>query len=368
MRKHYLDNLRWMIILILFPYHTLLLYSSFSSVYFNTANNVFANAFILTFNPWFMQLLFAIAGIATYYSLKKRNTMKYLKERVSKLLIPMISGIIFVIPISSYFGFLYNGYGGSFLSLWWNIISNWLYYLGNGLLLGPLWFLLYLFIISLVAIPIIIKYKNGKWKIPIEKVTIPKLILLVFPLAIGSYFLNLYAEVSIVQFFLLFIFGYFFLSDDSVQQKLEEKRWPLFISFLILIIFYVTLTLNNTSSTVNAVNIIMSSFNSNILKFLLKMFNNLILWLGVLGIIGMGKHYLEFKNSISLYLSAASFPIYIFHIVWIYMFAYYLVRWIPNQMVLQVILIMTLSFMLTIATIEVMKRTRITRFLFGIKA
>jgi hypothetical protein len=45
------------------------------------------------------------------------------------------------------------------------------------------------------------KYKNGNWRIPIEKVTIPKLLLLIIPLAIGSFFLNLYPEKSIVQFF-----------------------------------------------------------------------------------------------------------------------------------------------------------------------
>jgi peptidoglycan/LPS O-acetylase OafA/YrhL len=68
-----------------------------------------------------------------------------------------------------------------------------------------------------------------------------------------------------------------------------------------------------------------------------------------------------------LYLSAASFPIYIFHIAWINMFAYYILNWIPNMMALQVILIMALSFIFTIATIEVVRRIKRVRFLFGIK-
>ena len=118
MRKYFMDNLRWLIILILFPYHTLIIYSGIGSYYFHVTNNTFADAFMLTFSSWFMQLLFAIAGIATFYSLKKRNPTQYLKERVSKLLIPMIAGVILVIPVSVYFGFLYSGYTGSFLSLW----------------------------------------------------------------------------------------------------------------------------------------------------------------------------------------------------------------------------------------------------------
>ena len=367
MRKYYLDNLRWIIILVLFPYHTLLLYSSIGSYYFHVANSAVANAFILSFAPWFMQLLFTVAGIATYYSLKRRDSQEYLKERVTKLLLPTVAGVLLVIPISVYYGYLYSGYTGSFLSLWLTIFTNPLYYLENGIILGPLWFLLYLFLISLVALPIIIKYKNSQWRIPLEKVTIPKLLLLIIPLAIGNFFLNLYPEKSMVQFFLLFLFGYFLLSDDGVQEKLEDNRWPLFISFLAITIVYLVITLPTIDSAGNAASASSFSLETILYLILLKIFVNSILWLGVLSVMGMGKHYLEFKNKITLYLSAASFPIYIFHIVWINLFAYYIIGWIPSLMALQVILIMALSFVFTIATIEVVRRIKGMRFLFGIK-
>lgn len=362
MRKYYLDNLRWLIILILFPYHTLLIYSGIGSYYFHVANSSIANAFILTFAPWFMQLLFAIAGIATYYSLKRRDAKQYLKERVSKLLLPTVAGAILVIPVSVYFGYLYSGYTGSFLSLGLSIFSHPLENLANGIIVGPLWFLLYLFIISVVALPLIMKYKKGEWRIPLEKVTVPKLLLGIIPLTIGSFFLNLYPEKSIVQFFLLFIFGYFLLSDDGIQQKLDDKRWPLFISFVVLTVIYVVLASYILSSSGDA-----ATSTSMISLFLMKLYANVILWLGVLGVMGMGKHYLEFKTPKTLYLSAASFPIYIFHIAWINMFAYYIINWIPDLMALQVILTMALSFIFTIATIEVVRRIKGVRFLFGIK-
>ncbi|MCC7550151.1 MAG: acyltransferase family protein [Methanobacterium sp.] len=367
MRKYYLDNLRWLIILILFPYHVLLIYSSIGSYYFHVANSVIANAFILTFAPWFMQLLFTVAGIATYYSLKKRDANQYLKERVSKLLLPTVAGVILVIPVSVYFGYLYMGYTGNFLNFFVNHFTNWIPNLESGIIIGPLWFLLYLFIISLAALPFIMKYKNGKWKIPLEKVTVPKLLLLIIPLAIGSFFLDLYPEKSILQFFLLFVFGYFLLSDDSVQQRLEDKRWPLFISFVAITIIYLLLSVPNIDSTGSAASTSAFTFYTILGAFIMKLFENTILWLGVLGVMGMGKHYLEFKNSKTLYLSAVSFPIYIFHIVWINLFAYYIINWIPNLMALQVILIMGLSFVFTIATIEVVRRIKGVRFLFGIK-
>lgn len=363
-RKYYLDNLRLMVILLLFPYHTLLIYSGIGGYYFNVANNLVANAFILSLAPWFMQLLFTIAGIATYYSLKRRNSSQYLKERVSKLLIPTLAGVVLVIPVSVYFGFLYNGFDGGFLSLWWTMMSNWMEYLAQGLLLGPLWFLLYLFIVSIIALPFIMKYKKSNWRIPLEKVTVPKLLLLVIPLALGSYFLNLYPEKSLIQFLLLFIFGYFLLSDDGVQERLEKSRWSLFISFLVLLGIYVySSAISITAST----GVVATSSTPLAIDLVAKLIINLIMWLGVLSVMGMGKHYLEFKNKRTMYLAGISFPIYIFHIVWINLLAYYIIGWIPQLMGVQVILIMALSFVLTLANIEVVKRIKGLRSLFGLR-
>lgn len=367
-RKYYLDNVRLMIILVLFPYHTLLLYSGVGSYYFHVTNDFAANAFILSFAPWFMQLLFVIAGIAAHYSLKRRNPREYLTERVSKLLIPMIAGAVLVMPLSIYFGYLYNGYGGSFPALWWELMSNGVRHLESGLLIGPLWFLFYLFAVSILAFPVIVKYKPGESRSPVEKVTIPKLLLLVIPLAIGSYFLNFYPEKSLVQFLLLFLFGYFLLSDDGVQRKLEERRWPLFITFLVLTIIYVKPTATNiTNAAAAAAGTTPMASYFDLTAFLVKLFTDLILWLGVLSVMGMGKHFLEFRKRSTLYLSAVSFPIYIFHIVWINLFAYCLLKWMPDRMISQILLTMLLSFLSTIATIEVLKRIKITRVLFGMK-
>ncbi|MDP1552575.1 MAG: acyltransferase family protein [Methanobacteriaceae archaeon] len=362
MRKYFLDNLRWMIILLLFPYHTFLIYNNIGIEYIiMSTGNTFATVFILLFSNWFMQLLFAIAGISTFYALKKRNSSEYLKERVTKLLIPTIAGIIFVLPVWVYYGFLYNGYTGNFLTFWRNFISNWFAFLADpyGSGLGPLWFLVSLFIISLLALPIIMKYRNGTWRIPLEKITIPHLLLLIIPLSIGSYFLNFAPQKSLVQFLLLFLFGYFFLSDDGIQQKLEDRRWPLFITFIGLTAIIILSYLYSLTQEISPG----ASVNDPLSVILI----NTLVWVAIMGIMGMGKRYLEFKNSATFYLAAASFPIYIFHIAWINIAAYYIIGFIPGMIALQMVLIMAISFVMTIATYEFVRRIKIIRFLFGIK-
>ncbi|MEW6009705.1 MAG: acyltransferase family protein [Euryarchaeota archaeon] len=361
MRLYFLDNLRWMIIMLLFPYHTLLMYNNLGIDYIiMVSGNTFATVFILLFSNWFMQLLFAIAGISTFYALKKRNKTEYLKERVSKLLIPTIAGIIFVLPVWVYYGFLYNGYTGNFLSFWWYFLTNWPAFAGDayGSGIGPLWFLLYLFIISLVALPIILKYRNANWKLPLEKINIPHMLLFIIPLSIGSFFLNLAPEKSLVQFFLLFLFGYFLLSDEGIQNKLEKRRWPLFITFIgltaILITIYFQAANNNVSPDIFS--ILFEAF-----------YINTLVLVAVMSIMGMGKHYLEFNNSATLYLAAASFPIYIFHIAWINIAAYYIIGFIPGAIALQIVLIMAISLVMTLLTYEMVRRIKIVRSLFGIR-
>ncbi|MDD3754552.1 MAG: hypothetical protein ACOX08_01460 [Methanobacterium sp.] len=95
------------------------------------------------------------------------------------------------------------------------------------------------------------KYKKAKRKIPPEKITIPWLISLIIPLTIASFFLDIYPEKSILQFFLLFIFGYFLLSNDSVQEKLEKRRWLLFILFRAINTIYVVISSSSLNATVD---------------------------------------------------------------------------------------------------------------------
>lgn len=72
MRKYFLDNLRWIIILILFPFQTFRIYS-FENFYIHGPINVILYEFIVFVAHWFMTLLFVIAGISTYYSFKKKT-------------------------------------------------------------------------------------------------------------------------------------------------------------------------------------------------------------------------------------------------------------------------------------------------------
>lgn len=103
MRKHYIDNLRWIILLILIPYHAAMAWNSWGEpnyIYFE--NNRVISSIIVFFGPYFMPLLFVLSGVSTKFALRKRTNKEYLIERVKRLLIPLLFGTIVLMPIMTY--------------------------------------------------------------------------------------------------------------------------------------------------------------------------------------------------------------------------------------------------------------------------
>ena len=191
MRKNYLDNLRTIMILLLFPVHTFMIWNNYGTKFYVWAGeNKLLSSLIIIVNPWIMALLFVIAGMCARYSLEKRSVKEFVKERFSKLLIPFIGGIMLLVPIQTlYARKFFFGYNG-------NILNNYKYFFthftdlsGNDGCFTPghLWFILFLFIISLLALVIIKYLPYEKVSAKLEKISIVGIILLFVPISLMTY-------------------------------------------------------------------------------------------------------------------------------------------------------------------------------------
>jgi hypothetical protein len=90
-------------------------------------------------------------------------------------------------------------------------------------------------------------------------------------------------------------------------------------------------------------------------------------WFWVLSIFHLGQTYLNSSNGILQYANRAAFPFYILHQTVIVALAYYIVRW-PYATLVKYAIICASSLISTLLIYDfVVKRTRITRFLFGMK-
>ena len=127
MRKHYIDNLRWIILLILIPYHTSQAWNTWGEPnYIFIEGNPLISSIIVFFSPYFMPLLFVLSGMSTVYALQKRTYKEYFCERVKRLLVPFLLGTIVLMPVMSYIGDKFNySYNEGFLKHYIIFFTKW---------------------------------------------------------------------------------------------------------------------------------------------------------------------------------------------------------------------------------------------------
>lgn len=157
-RKHYIDNLRWFWILLLIPFHAAMAFNCWEGNYIWINANRVLSSIVIFISPWFMPLLFVIAGMSARYALTRRSNKQFVIERFKKLLIPLISGTFTVVAFMTFMADkFHNNYNGGFVAhykVFLTNISDMTGYEGY-FTPGHLWFLLYLFIISMITIAII---------------------------------------------------------------------------------------------------------------------------------------------------------------------------------------------------------------------
>ena len=101
MRKPFLDNLRYGIVLSVAVYHVFYQFNSVGVITNVVIPGIPAlDAPLYVLYPWFMAALFMISGICARYSLEKQTGKQYLKGKVRRQLIPSIA-IIFLIGWST---------------------------------------------------------------------------------------------------------------------------------------------------------------------------------------------------------------------------------------------------------------------------
>lgn len=349
MRKHYLDNLKIIVILLLFPIHTFMIWNNYGTKFYVWAgeNNLLSSLMIIT-NPWNMALLFVIAGMCARYSLKKRNTREFIKERINKLLVPLILGILLLIPIQAlYARKFFDGYDGSIWENYGHFFTSFTDLSGydGGFSPGHLWFILFLLIISLLAL-LVMKYAPyEKISAKFEKMNIFGIILLFIPVWLMSYF-GAFGTYSLGRYLALYLLGYYMLSNDAVMEKIMRNKKVILGLFGALQLWLVVAYYN--------------------FGYYGDLFVNLVGWMGVLAGIIIGRLLLDTENKVTRYFRRASFPIYILHLPILVVIAYYAVTMIDNVF-LQIGVIILGSFAVTVLAYEIVKRVPILRKMIGMR-
>ena len=94
-RYNYIDNLRLVLVFLIIIYHIAMAFNTWGEAnYIFLGENKILSSIIVFLSPYYMPLLFLLAGISSYYSLKKRGYQVFIKERILRLGLPLVFGLL----------------------------------------------------------------------------------------------------------------------------------------------------------------------------------------------------------------------------------------------------------------------------------
>lgn len=363
MRRKDIDWLRIFGIILLFPFHDARIFDSREFNYIHSSvTSTAGEIFMTVLWPWFMPLLFLVAGISTWYALQKRDSRHYLKERVLRLFIPFLLGLILIVPIQGYVARIQQGTlrGGYFNFLFYQFFSDFSDLSGYHGTFTPahLWFILYLFVISCVLLPLfihIIKVRKQKGIGAIGKLfeegwfllflTVPITITEALPSIGGKnpFFYGIY-----------FTIGFLIASNEKSWKTIDEMKWRSLTALIISLPLFLYLSKFNGMDTF--------AWQSIILALVRNIYGISTL----LYMLAFAQKHLNRGGKILDYMNAASFPVYILHQSVMMVLAYFILLFIPG-MALQYIVILIATPIVCLALFEVFKRFPLLRFILGIK-
>jgi peptidoglycan/LPS O-acetylase OafA/YrhL len=322
-------------------------------------------------HQWRLPLLFFVSGLGINLSMKSRTLASFYGERFRRLFVPLLFAMFFLIPIQPYFEFLQKGKISSGYWQFYQQVWELKIYPDGPLTWSHMWFVVYLIAFILVLFPFFLLGKQ-KWFIDKRKKLDQSfgsplmLSLAVIPIIGIIYGLSLeYPEngsltedwFAFTMFITMLVYGYLVGASHAFWNQVATYKWITggiaLISGLILFFVYWTP---------------MPSFTVKDNRFTMYcVFNGIHIWSMILFWCGMAKHYLDKPSPILRYLNEAVYPYFIIHQTIIVAIGYYIVQW-QMPLIIKCILLISLSILMIMATYHlVIRKTKLTRFLFGMK-
>jgi peptidoglycan/LPS O-acetylase OafA/YrhL len=329
-------------------------------------------------HEWRLAILFIVSGAASYFALGFLSGRGYALMRIRRILVPLIMGTFLIVPIHLYY-WQFQGsrtYNKTYLQFYGNALRR-LFFEGafgtskETLYWAHLWYLFYLFVASLIALPLFLYLRHGK-----GQQLIPRLadffekpwaiFLLALPIMLLEVTLRAASQPAraiiigdwstFTVDLVLFIYGFILFSHDKFRQALEAHRKPALVAAIVTSLIYLFM--------VFGVRFFYVGYN---LKFLLYMaLRGFSVWCWCVAVLGHASRHLNFNHRLLPYLNEAVYPVYVVHLPLVTMIAYRVVRW-PLPALVEFAIIVIASLAVALIIFDLIRRTKITRFLFGLK-
>ncbi|MES2130540.1 MAG: acyltransferase family protein [Pseudomonadota bacterium] len=372
-RLFFLDWVRIIAFFVLIFYHVGMYYVSWGwHVKSPYASDAIEPLMRLT-SPWRLSLLFLISGVASRFMLDKIKAATFVKQRTSRLFIPLLFGMYFIVPLQPYFEVVEKvAYQGSFIDFMKLYLQAYHGFCkGNECLTLPtwnhLWFVAYIWVYSLLLGALAATGAIDKMSAALARVLTGWKIL-VLPIAYLAFIrmamFSAFPEThnlawdwyNHAAYFALFLAGVLMARQHAFWAELETMRFKalaLALACWLGLVIYFALPDHAIPDAM-----------VEVARHTQRCVWAACQWSAIVAVCGFAHRHLQFDSAKRRYLTVAVFPVYIVHQTLIVAMAH-LAKPLNLPPVLEGFLLVGLTLALSFGVVEIVRRVPLLQPLFG---
>ncbi len=356
MRRHWMDNLRWVTVLLVLLYHVFYFYNNkgvFGGIGGFGDGPQYQDVIMYILYPWFMPLLFLLAGVSARYALEKHSGKEWFRSRTRKLLVPGTIGLLVFHWMVGYFNTAVAARSGALDGM--PGVAKYIMWAFSGT--GPLWFIQDLWLFSLLLLLIRKLDPRNRFYEGCGKMGIVPIILLGLLFWLGEQTLireprpesldGLYNLYKPLFYLIPFLLGYFVFAHDAVQEKLAKAWVPLMGCAVVAGTVLVATTFGQDNTTP---------------QYLGSPLNCLYGWLMCLAMMAWFKARFDRTGAFAGYMTRTSYGLYIVHYLVIASLGYMMKTYTQLPPVAMYVILAVAVFTLSPLLYEVIRRIPLVRW------
>jgi surface polysaccharide O-acyltransferase-like enzyme len=396
-RRGELDLLRALVVGGLVFFHTAVIFGAGEFPVKAGPENRVATVVLACGAVWGMPLLFLISGMGAWYSLRSRSPAAFAHERLRRLGVPLLFGLLTLVPLQVYLGMRQAGDTSSYADFYvryWDVRPSLDFPFvitaaaGEGLFeTGHLWFLVCLLAFSAVLLPGSSFLRAGPGARLVEwlaRLLVRPGAILLPALPLAAVEVGLGSEVghgawNRGSYALFLVYGYLAAAEPGIAEAFQ-RQWRS-AATLGLLLFLASAVAFATADAAR----VEPFTDLDPLAMSFRLLKSVAGWLWVVAIVGAARAHVQRRQGeaavtapdqpdrasmlrrLGAYANDAVLPFYILHEPVIVTVAYVVLAW-PVSGGTQFCLIALVSLAATLLLYDlVVRRNPVTRFLFGLK-
>lgn len=363
-RRYDIDAWRVIAILAVYLHHICMPFNGDDFHIMNSESSKILDDIMVFFEQLRLPFLFLISGTGTIFAFSKRTVGQFIKERSYRLLIPLVFGVLVIVPPQTYLEHVekFDTYSQFYSQIFSHIEGN------------HLWFIENLFYITILCIPLILFLRSSlsssiRKAIEVNSNTRFGLLFWLVPLILIKVVSKIYFPSdsnSITNLSSTLFYGYYFVSgiilatSPLLWNSLKRNRKVnLYMAIVAILVFYGYYYLPNTH---------VSEHLSIGARW--AIWHGLSSWVGcavIIVMLGYGQIWFERQSKILRKANEAIYPFYILHQTVIIILGYYVVK-LNLSITVKILLLLGFSFPIILILYRFLVYPfKLTRILFGMK-